>query len=228
MAPLHEPVMADLGRLGQAGRARGIDVECGGIDRRGARIRTPAALRPSSERVRAPAAANPRGLARAPGRSGLRGRRARTAVSRGARSAPTIKCPRRDDVDGVRPAHRPPDCVLTSATTTPMRVKPSQIARYSAQFAISSAHGIAALEILRNAPARILIAADREFADSSRWLRGRRAPAPRRIRAAKPLDQHRQRDPALADGCGLAPARESTPRGRILRRSRRAASGMVI
>src|SRR6202521_3201775 len=64
-------------------------------------------------------------------------KRERMAEIPGARSAPTIRyfgSAMLIECASTSPA----SCELTSATTTPMRVNPSQIGKYSAQFDISS------------------------------------------------------------------------------------------
>ncbi len=94
-----------------------------------------------------------------------------------------------------------------SATMAPMRVRPSQIAMYSAQFAIIRQTVSPRLQTLRETPARVLIAANRQFAGSSTWLRAETSAgaAPNALR--QPFDQQRQRDPGAVDGRGRSSAR---------------------
>ena len=202
MAPLHQPVVADLGRLRQSGGTRGIDVERRGVDRR--RVRTPKrGSELSRQRVelrlqrRKSCALDPNTR-----QSSSAGRRARIGGDARREIGADDQMPWVRDVDGVRQYvarelridERDHDADARQAQ--PYRQILGAV-RHQQRY------GIAARKSVRDSPAGILIAANAQLAVSSWRLRRTAAPARRRIRRPSRSISTGSVIALLADGCGL-------------------------
>ena len=193
MRPLHQPRMADDGGFGQPGGAGGVDVERAVVDR-DARVRSASRSgRPGDRRwSRRCAETARRRRRRAPRPSA---RRREIAPHRGhpiGELRVHDQVPRRGEVDAMG-QRGPREIRVESAATPPARVTPSQMARYSGRFGISSATASPLAEPLRERPsahsavdcrARPANVRHSSVREQRRRVAVRARPAPRSRRAA--------------------------------------------
>ena len=163
MAPLHDTVVADLGRLGQAGGSRGIDIECGGCRSAAARTPTPAGHRRETPEFGRERGANPALLCPCTRQVNSRGQpgadRRQPRRELGA-DDDGLRCDDIDRVDqrvagqiGIDEGNHGAD----ARQAQPDRQVFGAVGHHQA-------HGIPALETLGKSPPRILMAAGRELA----------------------------------------------------------------
>ena len=206
MAPGDDAMMADGGRLGQAGGARGEDQQraIGERHLRVARRRRGSLARGRRRPCRCAAG-------RAPRRHGARFR-ARARRPRSPRRRPrriprrrSAAAPRRPSGNGRAP--RRARLTLTSATTAPTCVRPSQMREIFRAIGHHQADRLARGDAGAQSPARILVHALRECAKAEVFALAQAAPAVRRSGA--PI--RRPRAAGCVRGRG-SPARSSPER----------------
>ena len=201
--------MADVGRLRQAGGAGGVDQQraVGERDRRAGRA-------PPARRRRSPPAPGrgaasrprPRRAARAPD-APAGPAPARSAAS----SAASTMIARAPATSRQWASEAPRSWVLISAVVTPMRDRPSQTARYSGRFGISSATTSPLPRPCVQRPAGVAVRALGELAEAEALAVGQQR---RRIGLARRqlVDHRRQRALRLAlQPRRSAPARAASP-----------------
>src|SRR6185437_7707131 len=197
--PLHDAVVADLGGLGQSRGPRRVDVQRRGTDRNGRAFVLAQGFPGASRHLRIERghvlgalsvnpARRPRGQARA-----HRGQpRREFAADDGALG--------RDDVD--RMGERVAGEIVVDERDHGADARQAQPYRHVLGAVLHhQAHGVAGAQALRQTPARVLIAAKRQFPVAQRGF-GRFQRGGRLESLRQPLDQQRQRDPGAVDGRG--------------------------